>query len=125
MAQTFHDLEVILVDDNPPESRVAREPNLQRWLTERRVRLIEHDRPRNAARARNCGLKAARGDWITYLDDDDAYLPEVKAMRRTLVNLTEHCHGDGRPDSPILDDLAGHEVHDAHCHPAAGKPGAR
>jgi glycosyltransferase involved in cell wall biosynthesis len=76
MSQTFRDLEVILVDDNAPEGRVAREPRLQRWLNEPRIRLIEHDTPRNAARARNCGLQAARGDWITYLDDDDAYLPE-------------------------------------------------
>ena len=76
MAQTFRDLEVILIDDNPLESRVAREPHLQRWLKEPRIRLIEHDTPRNAARARNCGLQAARGDWITYLDDDDAYLPD-------------------------------------------------
>lgn len=76
MTQTFEDLEVILVDDNPPESRVAREPRLRQWLTEPRIRLVEHDRPRNAARARNCGLEVARGDWITYLDDDDAYHPE-------------------------------------------------
>jgi len=27
-------------------------------------------------------------------------------MRRTLVHLTERCHGDDRPDCPILDDLA-------------------
>jgi hypothetical protein len=28
-------------------------------------------------------------------------------MQRTLQNLLSHCHGDGRPDCPILDDLAG------------------
>jgi MerR family copper efflux transcriptional regulator len=27
-------------------------------------------------------------------------------MRRTLVDLMERCHGDDRPDCPILDDLA-------------------
>jgi hypothetical protein len=28
-------------------------------------------------------------------------------MRRTLHQLVLHCHGDRRPDCPILDDLAG------------------
>ncbi len=32
----------------------------------------------------------------------------MQAMQRTLANLLEHCHGDARPDCPILDDLAGH-----------------
>jgi MerR family copper efflux transcriptional regulator len=36
----------------------------------------------------------------------DARIAEMQAMRRTLVNLAEHCHGDDRPDCPILDDLA-------------------
>ena len=32
----------------------------------------------------------------------------MQAMQRTLVSLLDHCHGDERPDCPILDDLAGH-----------------
>ncbi len=31
---------------------------------------------------------------------------EIRAMRRTLEDLARHCHGDGRPDCPILEDLA-------------------
>ena len=31
---------------------------------------------------------------------------EMQAMQRTLENLAERCHGDHRPDCPILDDLA-------------------
>lgn len=36
----------------------------------------------------------------------DAKIAELEAMRRTLQHLAEHCHGDHRPDCPILDDLA-------------------
>ena len=43
----------------------------------------------------------------THLDDIDRKIAELKAMRRTLVHLVERCHGDDRPDCPILDDLAG------------------
>ena len=45
----------------------------------------------------------------------DKRIAEMQAMRRTLVGLAEHCHGDDRPDCPILDDLAGRQA-DAHCH---------
>jgi len=31
----------------------------------------------------------------------------LEAMRRTLVDLAERCHGDRRPDCPIIDRLAG------------------
>ena len=38
--------------------------------------------------------------------DIDAKVAELQAMRATLVNLSETCHGDDRPDCPIIDDLA-------------------
>jgi MerR family copper efflux transcriptional regulator len=37
----------------------------------------------------------------------DRKIAELRGMRDTLTHLIEHCHGDDRPDCPILDDLAG------------------
>lgn len=37
----------------------------------------------------------------------------MQAMQRTLQHLIDCCHGDERPDCPILDDLAG--LHDARA----------
>lgn len=34
-------------------------------------------------------------------------ISELASMRRTLVRLAQHCHGDERPECPILDDIAG------------------
>jgi len=34
-------------------------------------------------------------------------IAELKAMADTLAHLAKHCHGDQRPDCPILDDLSG------------------
>lgn len=31
----------------------------------------------------------------------------LQSMQRTLSHLAHHCHGDERPECPILDDLAG------------------
>jgi len=37
----------------------------------------------------------------------DRKLAELQAMRAALDDLAARCHGDGRPDCPILDELAG------------------
>jgi MerR family transcriptional regulator, copper efflux regulator len=36
----------------------------------------------------------------------DRKLKELAGMRATLVELAKSCHGDARPECPILDDLA-------------------
>jgi MerR family transcriptional regulator, copper efflux regulator len=36
----------------------------------------------------------------------DLKIAELEGMRRTLEHLVHDCHGDERPDCPILDDLA-------------------
>jgi MerR family copper efflux transcriptional regulator len=36
----------------------------------------------------------------------DRKMAELAAMRATLVELAEGCHGDDRPECPILEDLA-------------------
>ena len=42
-----------------------------------------------------------------HLVDLDRRIQELLAIRRTLQELVQHCHGDHRPDCPILDVLAG------------------
>jgi len=37
----------------------------------------------------------------------DQKLAELHSLRDALAHLVEACHGDDRPDCPILDDLAG------------------
>lgn len=36
-------------------------------------------------------------------------IAELQAMHATLQHLVGRCHGDARPDCPILDDLAGEQ----------------
>lgn len=40
------------------------------------------------------------------IDEIDRKILELRALRTTLGSLMERCHGDDRPDCPILDDLA-------------------
>jgi MerR family copper efflux transcriptional regulator len=44
---------------------------------------------------------------LDHVADIERKIAELEAMRRTLLNLTSRCHGDDRPDCPILDELAG------------------
>ena len=43
---------------------------------------------------------------MAHVADLDRRLAELTAMRRTLETLAACCHGDDRPDCPILDELA-------------------
>jgi glycosyltransferase involved in cell wall biosynthesis len=66
-------LELVVVDNNlgcPPVSACGAE-----WLRDPRVVVIHCPGATSAAAARNAGLAACTGDFITYLDDDDAYRP--------------------------------------------------
>jgi MerR family transcriptional regulator, copper efflux regulator len=43
---------------------------------------------------------------LTHLGEIDARITELGRMRQTLQHLIERCHGDHRPDCPILEELA-------------------
>jgi Cu(I)-responsive transcriptional regulator len=60
-----------------------------------------NDRRRASADVKRLATKHA--------SDLERRIAELDAMRRTLLQLAHRCHGDHRPDCPILDDLAGPE----------------
>src|SRR3954447_24585483 len=69
LAQREIELEVVIVDDgSDPDAAAA-----YRKLEGDRVRVLRHERSRGAARARNSGIEAARGEWVAFLDDDDLW----------------------------------------------------
>ena len=41
-----------------------------------------------------------------HMDELKRKIAEMQSMLTTLQHLTHNCHGDSRPDCPILDDLA-------------------
>ena len=42
---------------------------------------------------------------LTHAAELASRIEQMQAMQRTLQHLASNCHGDGRPDCPILDDL--------------------
>ena len=43
---------------------------------------------------------------LQHVEEIDRKMKELAAMRRTLMHLAERCHGDERPDCPIIDGLS-------------------
>ena len=52
----------------------------------------------------SANVKAIAIDKIRQIDRK---LHELHSLKATLENLADHCHGDHRPDCPIIDDLSG------------------
>jgi Cu(I)-responsive transcriptional regulator len=46
-----------------------------------------------------------------HMDELAQRIEAMQAMQRSLRQLLHHCHGDERPECPILDDLANHHKH--------------
>ena len=80
--QTFHNLEIILVDDGSPDGC----PQMcDKYAKEDCRVIVIHKENGGLSDARNAGLKVATGDYILYVDSDD-YL-ELDACQRFLQYL--------------------------------------
>lgn len=81
LAQQHDRFEVILVDDASTDATVARAESLR----DARLRIIPLRENRQVSYARNRGSEAAHGDWIVYLDSDDALLPGYLERMATTI----------------------------------------
>lgn len=82
-AQTYGNIELVVVDDNSvtPASEVIDDIDLDGLV---RVKHIRHEENRGANAARNNGIRAAEGEYVAFLDDDDTWEPE-KTERQVAV----------------------------------------
>ncbi len=71
LAQTYSRWELIVVNDGSKDATAA----IARSFDDPRIRVI--DQPNGGeASARNTALRTMRGEFVAFLDADDAYLPE-------------------------------------------------
>ena len=89
LVQTYESWELLLVDDGSTDesSSIARQ-DANRYPG--KVRYLEHDghQNRGMSAARNLGLHEARGEYITFLDADDLWLPHK--LERHVQILDSH-----------------------------------
>ena len=74
-AQTYSDWELLLVEDCSPDRSLEIILHTLERLGDARIRLLRQPVNKGAARARNLGLREARGRYIAYLDGDDLWVP--------------------------------------------------
>jgi glycosyltransferase involved in cell wall biosynthesis len=82
LAQTCSDNEIIVINDGSPDTE-----ELEKRLAAY-AHLITYIRQPNqgAGAARNAGIRAARGEFIAFLDGDDVWLPEFLSAQINLIN---------------------------------------
>jgi glycosyltransferase involved in cell wall biosynthesis len=71
LSQTFHDWELIVVDDASTDNT----KEVFYGLQDSRIYFIRHEARRGGSAARNTGIRKARGEYIAFLDSDDEWLP--------------------------------------------------
>lgn len=90
LAQDFSDYEVILVDDGSPDACPA---ICDRYAGQYPQIHVIHRENGGVSAARNDGIAAARGVYLTFLDSDDAYHPQ---------HLSTYCEAIQREDVDIV-----------------------
>lgn len=71
LKQSFHDFEVIVVDDCSTDSTA----DIVTGIADDRVRYLKNASNMGAGKTRNAGIEAARGRFIAFLDADDLWYP--------------------------------------------------
>ncbi|WP_311066015.1 glycosyltransferase [Halomonas sp. DWK9] len=96
--QDYKDVEIVVVNDNGLDSPFNTETfqivdKVRQEYRGCNIVYIEHQINRNGAAARNTGLLNSTGEYISFLDDDDIYLPG--RLSKTIEKLRESPHGIG------------------------------
>lgn len=81
LTQTFQDFEIIVVDDASADDTKARVASVE----DPRIQYIAHAQNWGGAAARNTGIRAARGEFIAFLDSDDTWAPEKLAQQLACI----------------------------------------
>ena len=84
--QTYYDLEIIVVDDNPFENgeHSVLSIEIEKEVSRDAVYIKNPEGNSGANKARNIGIEYSKGDYIAFLDDDDYWLPE-KLLKQITV----------------------------------------
>lgn len=86
LEQSYEQVEIIVVDDNDDSTWNQTVREIVDSFRQNII-LIENHPNLGSARARNAGIQAATGALITFLDDDDVYLPEK--ISRQVAAMTQ------------------------------------
>jgi GT2 family glycosyltransferase len=110
LAQTFREWELVIADDGSDAdtraylSELARDPRVRvQWLPHSGIPAV----------VRNAGLRAARGEYIAFLDSDDVWARDKLARQLDTLRTHSACHWSYTGSREI--DATGREIDDRYC----------
>ena len=113
LAQTYKDVELIVVDDNPADSEERKlTEELVRGITDPRLIYIQNEKNLGGAGSRNVAIEIAHGEYIAFLDDDDVYLPDRLEVQ--YKQMVENDWDVSVMDGATYDYVTGEKVAERH-----------
>lgn len=85
--QTYRNIELVIVNDASTDSS----SDIVKSINDNRIKLVVHEKNKGLAAARNTGIRNSAGQYVTFLDDDDEWLPEKISLQLDAIrnaNLT-------------------------------------
>lgn len=86
LSQDYKDFEVIVVNDGSTDSSA----DIVRSIHDPHIRFFEQENG-GPSKARNTGVKHAKGEWIVFLDADDEFLPGALSSFMKIANSHAEC----------------------------------
>ncbi|MBQ7725940.1 MAG: glycosyltransferase family 2 protein [Clostridia bacterium] len=75
LEQTYRETEIIVVDDNNDPAWNKRVESVMAQFPQENIRYFQNREHLGSGATRNVGIAHAAGEFVTFLDDDDYYLP--------------------------------------------------
>lgn len=89
LAQTYPTLELIVVDDGSSDGTGLTVAGYAR--RDPRIQSFRNEGTKGVSASRNRGVRAARYDWIAFLDSDDYWLPDKLEAQMQVITADGSC----------------------------------
>lgn len=99
LSQTYNNIELVVIDDNGGEALKSYHQEVEAFIRsyqDKRITYLWNRKNKGVSKSRNRGIEVARGTYITFLDDDDCYLPEKieKQLEYMVAHQLQVCFSD-------------------------------